>query len=77
MASVFVCYSCCHVTVYDRPLVSRDCGTIRLRTQILLMVCLSALGGVTCGALALMISTLLHFYRVSEHIIVIFMIWLC
>ncbi|XP_057192030.1 GPI inositol-deacylase [Triplophysa rosa] len=61
---VFVRFLSFVLAPMHRPLVSRDCGTLRLRTQILLMVCLSVLGGVTCGALALMVSTLLHFYRV-------------
>ncbi|XP_051998972.1 GPI inositol-deacylase [Xyrauchen texanus] len=47
-----------------RPSVSRDCGTLHLRTLIILIVSLSVLGGVTCGALALTGSTLLHLYRV-------------
>ncbi len=54
--SVFLC----------RPSVSRDCGTLHLHSQILLIIFLSVLGGITCGALALMVSSLLHLYRVSD-----------
>ncbi|XP_065107646.1 GPI inositol-deacylase [Paramisgurnus dabryanus] len=61
---VFVRFLSFVLAPLHRPSVSRDCGTFRLRTQILLMVSLSALGGVTCGALALLVSTLLHLYRV-------------
>ncbi|XP_037542191.1 GPI inositol-deacylase [Nematolebias whitei] len=47
-----------------RPSVSRDVGTLRLRTQILLSVCLAVVGGTSCGALSILSSSLLHFYRV-------------
>ncbi|KAL1267888.1 hypothetical protein QQF64_033251 [Cirrhinus molitorella] len=47
-----------------RPSVSRDCGTLHRHSQILLIIFLSVLGGVTCGALALLVSSLLHLYRV-------------
>ncbi|KAJ8012436.1 hypothetical protein DPEC_G00042750 [Dallia pectoralis] len=47
-----------------RPSVSRDCGTLRPRTQICLILCLSILGGASCGALSITIVFLLHLYRV-------------
>ncbi|KAL2081141.1 hypothetical protein ACEWY4_022994 [Coilia grayii] len=47
-----------------RPSVSRECGTLLLRTQLLLILALGALGGVTCGALAVTMAFLLHLYRV-------------
>ncbi|XP_049449388.1 GPI inositol-deacylase [Epinephelus fuscoguttatus] len=47
-----------------RPSVSRDCGTLRLRTQLLITVCLTVMGGMSCGALSISAAFLLHFYRV-------------
>ncbi|KAL0964061.1 hypothetical protein UPYG_G00317840 [Umbra pygmaea] len=47
-----------------RPSVSRDCGTLRRRTQILFIMCLTALGGVSCGALSITATFVLHLYRV-------------
>ncbi|XP_030642693.1 GPI inositol-deacylase [Chanos chanos] len=47
-----------------RPSVSRDCATLRLRTQILFITALTVLGGATCGALAVTVAFLLHLYRV-------------
>ncbi|GAA6099318.1 GPI inositol-deacylase [Tachysurus ichikawai] len=47
-----------------RPSVSRHCGTLHVPTQILLILGLTALGGVTCGALSVTVSFLLHLYRV-------------
>ncbi|XP_041929415.1 GPI inositol-deacylase [Alosa sapidissima] len=47
-----------------RPSVSRDCGTLLLRTQVFLILALGTLGGVTCGALSVTTAFLLHFYRV-------------
>ncbi|XP_041699974.2 GPI inositol-deacylase isoform X2 [Coregonus clupeaformis] len=47
-----------------RPSVSRDCGTLRRRTQLLLILCLSVLGGASCGALSITATFLLHLYRV-------------
>ncbi|XP_053351875.1 GPI inositol-deacylase [Clarias gariepinus] len=47
-----------------RPSVSRHCGTLYPHAQILLILGLSALGGVTCGALSVTISFLLYLYRV-------------
>ncbi|XP_016389878.1 GPI inositol-deacylase-like [Sinocyclocheilus rhinocerous] len=61
---VFVYFLSFALAPLHRPSVSRDCGTLRLHSQILLIIFLSVLGGVTCGALALMLSSLLHLYRV-------------
>ncbi|KAI3356564.1 hypothetical protein L3Q82_017762, partial [Scortum barcoo] len=47
-----------------RPSVSKDCGTLRLRTQLLITLCLTVLGGTTCGALSIFAAFLLHLYRV-------------
>lgn len=47
-----------------RPSVSRHCGTLRLRTQLLITLCLTVLGGTTCGALSIFAAFLLHLYRV-------------
>ncbi|KAI4877972.1 hypothetical protein NFI96_020741 [Prochilodus magdalenae] len=47
-----------------RPSVSRHCGTFQLPARILLILSLTALGGVTCGALSITASFLLHLYRV-------------
>ncbi|XP_052421902.1 GPI inositol-deacylase isoform X1 [Carassius gibelio] len=61
---VFVCFLSFFLAPLHRPSVSRDCGTLRLHSQLLLIIFLNVLGGVTCGALALMVSCLLHLYRV-------------
>ncbi|XP_014028444.2 GPI inositol-deacylase isoform X2 [Salmo salar] len=47
-----------------RPSVSRDCGTLHRRTQLLLILCLSVLGWASCGALSITATFLLHLYRV-------------
>ncbi|XP_034549496.1 GPI inositol-deacylase [Notolabrus celidotus] len=47
-----------------RPSVSRDCGTLSLRTQLIVILCLAVLGGVSCGALSVCFAFLLHLYRV-------------
>lgn len=47
-----------------RPSVSRDCGTLRLRTQILITVGLTVMGGTFCGAFSIFVSFLFHLYRV-------------
>ncbi|KAL3970229.1 myb-related protein B [Sarotherodon galilaeus] len=47
-----------------RPSVSRDCGTLRLRTQLLITLCLTVMGGTSCGALSIFASFLFHLYRV-------------
>ncbi|XP_026073937.1 GPI inositol-deacylase-like [Carassius auratus] len=61
---VFVYFLSFFLAPLHRPSVSRDCGTLGLHSQILLIIFLSVLGGVTCGALALMLSSLLYLYRV-------------
>uniref|UniRef100_A0AAX7UWG0 GPI inositol-deacylase n=1 Tax=Astatotilapia calliptera TaxID=8154 RepID=A0AAX7UWG0_ASTCA len=45
------------------PSVSRDCGTLRLRTQLLITLCLTVMGGTSCGALSIFASFLFHLYR--------------
>ncbi|XP_047457447.1 GPI inositol-deacylase [Mugil cephalus] len=47
-----------------RPTVSGDCGTLRPRTQVLITLCLTVIGGTSCGALSIFASFLLHLYRV-------------
>ncbi|KAG8000800.1 GPI inositol-deacylase [Nibea albiflora] len=47
-----------------RPCVSRDCGTLRPRTQLLTTLCLTVTGGTSCGALSIFAAFLLHLYRV-------------
>uniref|UniRef100_A0A1A7X8R4 GPI inositol-deacylase n=2 Tax=Iconisemion striatum TaxID=60296 RepID=A0A1A7X8R4_9TELE len=47
-----------------RPSVSRDCGTLRMRTLLFISLCLVVMGGASCGALAIFTSSLLHLYRV-------------
>uniref|UniRef100_A0A3B5BH65 GPI inositol-deacylase n=1 Tax=Stegastes partitus TaxID=144197 RepID=A0A3B5BH65_9TELE len=47
-----------------RPSVSRDCGTLRLRTQILITGGLTVMGATSCGALSIFVSFLFHLYRV-------------
>uniref|UniRef100_A0A3Q3XMC9 GPI inositol-deacylase n=1 Tax=Mola mola TaxID=94237 RepID=A0A3Q3XMC9_MOLML len=47
-----------------RPSVSRECGTLRPQTQLLFTVCLTVIGGTTCGALSIFAAFLLHLYRV-------------
>ncbi|XP_069554854.1 GPI inositol-deacylase [Brachyistius frenatus] len=47
-----------------RPSVSRDCGTLQPRTQLLVTLCLTVTGGTSCGALSIFIAFLLHLYRV-------------
>ncbi|TMS06302.1 GPI inositol-deacylase [Larimichthys crocea] len=47
-----------------RPCVSRDCGTLRPRTQLLITLCLTVTGGTSCGALSIFAAFLLHLYRV-------------
>lgn len=48
-----------------RPSVSRDCGTLRPRTQLLLVLGLSLVGWTCCGALSILTAFLFHLYRVS------------
>ncbi|CAJ1078676.1 GPI inositol-deacylase [Xyrichtys novacula] len=47
-----------------RPSVSRHCGTLRLRTQVFIILCLAVLGGASCAALSVCLAFLLHLYRV-------------
>ncbi|XP_053733811.1 GPI inositol-deacylase [Synchiropus splendidus] len=47
-----------------RPSVSRDCGTLKVRTQLLIFACLAVVGGTSCGAISLAVAFLLHIYRV-------------
>ncbi|XP_013873264.1 GPI inositol-deacylase [Austrofundulus limnaeus] len=47
-----------------RPSVTRDAGTLRLCTRLLVSLCLVVVGGTSCGALSIVFSTLFHFYRV-------------
>ncbi|KAM3607858.1 uncharacterized protein V6R79_015254 [Siganus canaliculatus] len=47
-----------------RPSVSRDCGTLRPRTQLLVLLALSVVGWTCCGALSIFAAFLLHLYRV-------------
>ncbi|XP_029386344.1 GPI inositol-deacylase isoform X2 [Echeneis naucrates] len=47
-----------------RPSVSRDCGTLQLRTQLIIILCLTVIGGTSCGALSIFAAFLLHLYRV-------------
>ncbi|KAM7407872.1 hypothetical protein PAMA_003572 [Pampus argenteus] len=47
-----------------RPSVSRDCGTLQLRTQLLITLSLAVLGVASCGALSLFAAFLFHLYRV-------------
>ncbi|TNN49953.1 GPI inositol-deacylase [Liparis tanakae] len=48
---------------FHRPSVSRDCGALRLRTQLLVTLCLTVTGAASCGALAIFAAFLLHLYR--------------
>lgn len=47
-----------------RPCVSRDCGTLRLRSLLLITLCLTVTGATSCGALSLCAAFLFHLYRV-------------
>ncbi|XP_026151133.1 GPI inositol-deacylase [Mastacembelus armatus] len=47
-----------------RPFVFRDCGTLRLQTQVFLTLCLTVMSAVSCAALSLLAAFLLHLYRV-------------
>ncbi|XP_071334031.1 GPI inositol-deacylase [Trachinotus anak] len=47
-----------------RPSVSRDCGTLRPRTLLLITLCLTVMGVTACGALSIFAAFLLHLYRV-------------
>ncbi|XP_028289611.1 GPI inositol-deacylase [Parambassis ranga] len=52
------------LALFHRPSISRDCGTLQPRTQLLLTLCLTVLGGTCCGALSIIASFLFHLYRV-------------
>ncbi|XP_028291692.1 GPI inositol-deacylase [Gouania willdenowi] len=52
------------LAVLHRPCVSRDCGTLRMRTRLLIIVCLTMVGGTSCGALSIFGSFAFHLYRV-------------
>ncbi|XP_029981118.1 GPI inositol-deacylase [Sphaeramia orbicularis] len=52
------------LAVVHRPSVSRDCGTLRVRTQILITLSLTVMGGMSCGAMSVFTTFLLHLYRV-------------
>ncbi|XP_077392151.1 GPI inositol-deacylase [Festucalex cinctus] len=52
------------LAVLHRSSISRDCGTLHLRTQIFVMIFLTILGWNTCGALAIIVAFVLHLYRV-------------
>ncbi|KAM6986217.1 LOW QUALITY PROTEIN: GPI inositol-deacylase [Aplochiton taeniatus] len=47
-----------------RPSISRECFTLRVRTQIFLILLLSLLGWNSCGALSITAIFLLHLYKV-------------
>ncbi|XP_034741878.1 GPI inositol-deacylase [Etheostoma cragini] len=47
-----------------RPSVSRDCGTVSLRSQVLITLGLAVVGGLSCGPLSISAAFLLHLYRV-------------
>ncbi|KAA8588344.1 hypothetical protein FQN60_001538 [Etheostoma spectabile] len=49
-----------------RPSVSRDCGTVPLRSQVLITLCLAVVGGLSCGPLSISAAFLLHLYRVPR-----------
>lgn len=48
-----------------RPSVSRDCGALRPRTQLLFVLSLAAVAGTFCSAVAMFTAFLLHLNRVS------------
>ncbi|XP_019727635.1 GPI inositol-deacylase isoform X2 [Hippocampus comes] len=52
------------LAVLHRSSISRDCGTLRLRTQLLITIFLTILGWKTCGAVPVMAAFALHLYRV-------------
>ncbi|KAK2906371.1 GPI inositol-deacylase isoform X1 [Channa argus] len=47
-----------------RPSISRDCGTLGMRTQLLIILCLTVMSVTSCGALSIFTAFLLHLYRV-------------
>ncbi|XP_061697618.1 GPI inositol-deacylase [Syngnathoides biaculeatus] len=52
------------LAVLYRPSISRDCGTLRMRTQVLVVVALTIVGWTTCGVLSITTAFLFHLYRV-------------
>lgn len=52
------------LALLHRPCVSRDCGTLRLRSQLLITLCLTVTGATSCGALSICAAFLFHLYRV-------------
>ncbi|XP_061548382.1 GPI inositol-deacylase isoform X2 [Phycodurus eques] len=52
------------LAVLYRPSISRDCGTLRMRTQVLVTLSLTVVGWTTCGVLSVMAAYLFHLYRV-------------
>uniref|UniRef100_A0A3Q1I2Y5 GPI inositol-deacylase n=1 Tax=Anabas testudineus TaxID=64144 RepID=A0A3Q1I2Y5_ANATE len=46
-----------------RPSVSRDCGTLRLESQVFITLCLTVIGLTSCGALSIFAAFLFHLYR--------------
>ncbi|XP_072768118.1 GPI inositol-deacylase isoform X1 [Nerophis lumbriciformis] len=52
------------LAVLHRPSVSSECGTLQLRTQLLVTLLLTVVGGTCCGALSIIAAFLLHLYRV-------------
>uniref|UniRef100_A0A7N8XGW7 GPI inositol-deacylase n=1 Tax=Mastacembelus armatus TaxID=205130 RepID=A0A7N8XGW7_9TELE len=54
-----------------RPFVFRDCGTLRLQTQVFLTLCLTVMSAVSCAALSLLAAFLLHLYRVSLKVLLV------
>ncbi|XP_068186136.1 GPI inositol-deacylase isoform X2 [Antennarius striatus] len=47
-----------------RPSITRDCGTLRRRTQLAIALCLTVVGWTSCGAFSISAAFLLHLYRV-------------
>ncbi|KAF3695162.1 GPI inositol-deacylase [Channa argus] len=49
-----------------RPSISRDCGTLGMRTQLLIILCLTVMSVTSCGALSIFTAFLLHLYRAPK-----------
>ncbi|XP_061774698.1 GPI inositol-deacylase [Nerophis ophidion] len=52
------------LAVLHRPSISSECGTLQLRTQLLVTLLLTVVGATCCGALSIFAAFLLHLYRV-------------
>lgn len=52
------------LALLHRPSVSRDCGILRLWTQLLIVVSLTIMGSLSCGALSIVAAFMCHLYRV-------------